>query len=88
MDEGKPDWADELAKEVLAETLVVLGSTSSAETRRLLAMRFRLVKEQGFGEGLDTAAAILKSGPPGSPRGVPHPVVAAADELENLEGEP
>jgi hypothetical protein len=68
--EDKPDWADELAKDMLAETLVILGATSSAEARRLIAMRFRLVKEQGFGEGLDTAVAVIKSGAPGSPAAV------------------
>jgi hypothetical protein len=72
--ENKPDWADELARDVLAELLVMLGATSSAETRRLLAMRLRLVKEQGFGKGLDAAVAIVRgdgadaSKMPGSPR--------------------
>lgn len=58
--ERPKDWADELATEVLAETLVMLGARSSHEARELLAARFRLVKEQGFGAGLDEAARVIE----------------------------
>jgi hypothetical protein len=53
------DWADELATEVLAEVLVMLGARSSHEARQLLAVRFRLVKEQGFAAGLGEATRIV-----------------------------
>jgi hypothetical protein len=54
------DSADLLAETIISELVMIATANNTAEVLKLLALRLRLVKEEGVAVGLEKAANLIK----------------------------